>query len=833
MVTYFVDVILPLHIPGTYTYRVPQEYNDAVRVGQRVVVQFGPKRLYSAVVRRIHEEVPHYRVKYILAILDAEPIVSPSLFRFWEWIADYYMSYVGDVMAIALPSAFRLASESSVSIHPDFSGELSNLTDQELRVVQLLTDHPVMTVDDISRAIGLQKMMPLLNTMIEREIIVMDEELRQRFTPRTSVFVTLSPDYADQAKVKELFDTLEKKKTTLKQVDLLLKFMQLSQFGKTAVSRRELLDTNDGKPVSESALRTLVRNGVLLLEQQVESRLQHFESTLSPDSIRLNPEQQAAFDYLLHADKPVSLLHGVTSSGKTEVYIKLIHETIRQGRQVLFLLPEIALTAQIINRLRKYFGDRVGVYHSRFSASQRAEVWARTMEADPDRRYQVLLGARSALFLPFHDLGLVIVDEEHDSSFKQHDPAPRYHGRDAAIYLAHLWGAKTILGSATPSLESYYNAQQGKYGFCEMKKRYGGLQLPEVLCADMKEESSRIRRERGPQAAAGSTHFSKFLLDHIQEALDNHEQVILFQNRRGFSLRIECDDCHWTPQCQHCDVSLVYHKATNSMRCHYCGYSIPLPTECPACHSHHLTMKGFGTERIEDDLSILFPDAKVARMDLDSTAQKNRYLEIINDFQDRRIDILVGTQMVTKGLDFDNVSVVGIVSADNLIYFPDFRAFERAFQQMTQVSGRAGRHGRRGKVIIQTYNPYHQAIRNVIDNDYQEMYHSQINERRVFRYPPFYRLVEVTLKHRDSDILNDAAARYAAQLRGVFATRVIGPEYPNVGRIRGLYIKKIILRFGRDEAIAEAKKIILDLADRLKTDKNLSSLQIHFDVDPQ
>lgn len=832
MVTYFADVILPLHIHGTYTYRVPQEYNDAVRVGQRVVVQFGPKRLYSAVVRRIHEDAPHYRVKYIMAILDTEPLVSESLFRFWEWIADYYMCYVGDVMAIALPSAFRLASESSVSIHPDFSGELSNLTDNELRVVRLLTDHPVMTVDDISRAIGVQKMMPLLNTMIEREIIVMDEELHQRFNPRKSAYIILSEDYSRQDSLKSLFDSLEKKKNTQKQVDLLLKFMQMSQLGKQPVPRRQLLDTSDGKPVSESALKTLIRNGVLLQEEKAESRLEDGCATLSPESIQLNDEQQAAFDYLRHCQKPVALLHGVTSSGKTEVYIKLIHEIVQQGKQVLFLLPEIALTAQIINRLRKYFGDRVGVYHSRFSASQRAEVWNRTMDPDDNRRFQVLLGARSALFLPFHNLGLVIVDEEHDSSFKQYDPAPRYHGRDAAIYLAHLWGAQTVLGSATPSLESYFNAQQGKYGFCEMKKRYGGLRLPEVLCADMKEESNRIRRQIGAQAA-GSVHFSKFLLDHIQEALDNHEQVILFQNRRGFSLRIECDDCHWTPQCQHCDVSLVYHKATNSMRCHYCGYSIPLPSECPACHGHHLTMKGFGTERIEDDLSILFPDAKVARMDLDSTAQKNRYLEIINDFQDRRIDILVGTQMVTKGLDFDNVSVVGIVSADNLIYFPDFRAFERAFQQMTQVSGRAGRHGHQGKVIIQTYNPYHQAIRNVIDNDYQEMYHSQINERRVFRYPPFYRLIDITLKHRESELLNDAAARYAAMLREVFGTRVIGPEYPNVSRIRGLFIKKIMLRFERSEAIAEAKKIILDISDRLKTDKRLSSLQIHFDVDPQ
>lgn len=833
MNTYFVDVILPLHIPGTYTYRVPQEYNDTVRIGQRVVVQFGPKRLYSAIIRRIHEDVPQYRVKYVLAVLDIDPIASEQLFQFWEWISDYYMCYLGDVMAIALPSALRLASESSVSIHPEFSGVLSDLTDQEMRVVNLLTEHPIMTVDDLSRAIGLQKMMPLLNTMIEHEIIVMDEELRQRFTPRKSTYISLAPEYQDKDNLRNLFDTLERKKNTVKQVDVLMKFMQLSQFGKISIAKRKLTSTDDGNIISDSALRTLVKNGVLLQEEQVESRLEHYESVTSVDSIQLNDEQQSAFDYINLCEKPVVLLHGVTSSGKTEVYIRLIHEVISQGRQVLFLLPEIALTAQIINRLRKYFGDKVGVYHSRFSASQRAEVWNRTMSTNPDERYQVLLGARSALFLPFTDLGLVIVDEEHDSSYKQYDPAPRYNGRDAAIVLAKLWNAKTVLGSATPSVESYFNAKQGKYGLCEMKKRYGGLQLPEVLCADMKEENSRIRRDLGNQAAQGSTHFSKFLLDHIREALNNHEQVILFQNRRGFSLRIECDSCNWTPQCQHCDVSLVYHKATNSMRCHYCGYSIPVPTECPACHSHHLTLKGFGTERIEDDLSVIFPNAKVARMDLDSTLQKNRYLEIINDFQDRRIDILVGTQMVTKGLDFDHVSVVGIVSADNLIYFPDFRAYERAFQQMTQVSGRAGRHGHQGKVIIQTYNPYHQAIRNVIDNDYASMYSSQITERRVFRYPPYYRLIDITLKHKDSETLNGAADRFAAQLRGVFATRVIGPEYPNVTRVRGMYIKKIIIRFQRTEAIAQAKKIIMDIADKLKTDKALSTLQIHFDVDPQ
>ena len=833
MNTFFVDVILPLHIHDTYTYRVPQEYNDAIQVGQRVVVQFGTRKLYSALVRRVHENVPNYSVKYVLAVLDEFPIITEQQFQFWEWMANYYMCYVGDVMAIALPSAFKLASETSVSIHPDFSGELSDLTYNEIRVVQLLSEHPVMTVDDISRAIGVQKMLPLLNTMIERGITIMDEELHQRYKPRTSTFISLAPEYQQADKARELFDSLEKKKSTQKQVDVLLKFMQMSQMGTDSIAKRNLLDDSHGQPVSESAFKTLVKNGILIPEERTESRLEHFDSITSPDTIALNEQQQAAFDYLSKGEKAVSLLHGVTSSGKTEVYIKLINEVIKQGHQVLFLLPEIALTAQIINRLRKYFGNKVGIYHSRFSSSQRAEVWNKTKAELPEDRYQILLGARSALFLPFQDLKLVIVDEEHDNSYKQYDPSPRYNGRDAAIYLAHLWNARTVLGSATPSIESYFNAQQGKYGFCEMSKRFGGLLMPEVLCADMKEEYNNLRRDLGKDVLSSNPLFSKFLLDNIREALDNHEQVILFQNRRGFSLRIECDDCHWTPKCQHCDVSLVYHKATNSLRCHYCGYSIPIPTECPACHSHHLSMKGFGTERIEDDLSIVFPDAKVARMDQDSTMQKNRYLEIINDFQDQRIDILVGTQMVTKGLDFNHVSVVGIVSADNLIYFPDFRAFERAFQQMTQVSGRAGRHGHRGKVIIQTFNPYHQAIRNVIDNDYKAMYSSQITDRRVFRYPPYYRLIDITLKHRDSDTLNEGAARYASMLRQVFATRVIGPEHPNVSRIRGLYIKKILLRFERTEAIAQAKEIILNMGDDLMRDKTFSSLQIHFDVDPQ
>ena len=649
----------------------------------------------------------------------------------------------------------------------------------------------------------------------------MEEEIKQRYMPKKEKYIRLSDTYKEnETAVKELFDRLEKKTVTQKQLMVMLSFFQLSEFGKNAVLKKQLSQRND---LSSSALQTLIRTGVLVEEERAESRLIDAQATHDADDIQFSEQQQQAFSTFTHPDaKSVTLLHGVTSSGKTEVYIKLINEAVKEGKQVLYLLPEIALTSQVINRLRRYFGDKVGVYHSRFSTNERAEVWQKTIMAD-NGGYQILLGARSAVFLPFQKLGLVVVDEEHDSSYKQYEPAPRYNGRDSAIYLAHLFGAKTILGSATPSLESYYNAQNGKYGLATMDKRYGGLLMPEILCVDMKEAS----RQKEVQV-----HYSKFLLDHIQEALDNKEQVILFQNRRGFSLRLECEACNWVPQCKHCDVSLVYHKQSNSLRCHYCGYSIPIPAECPACHSTSLKMKGFGTEKIEEDLAIFFPNARIARMDLDSTTQKKRYIEILTDFEDRNIDILVGTQMITKGLDFDNVSVVGILSADNMISFPDFRSFERSFQQMTQVSGRAGRHGRRGKVIIQTYNPYHQVIRDVIDNNYFSMYKSQITERRVFRYPPFYKLIRITIRHKDEHVVNEAADFLAANLRQVFGNRVLGPEYPSVSRIRNLYLKNIQIRFEKSEAIAQAKKIIIDISNNICNQKQYSKLSIIHDADP-
>ena len=812
---YYVDVLLPLHIPDCYTYRVPQEYNGQVRPGQRVVVQFGRQRMYSALVRRLHTQAPPWRSKYIMAILDTQPIVTERQMEFWEWIARYYMCYPGDVMAIALPAGFKLASESAVTIHPEFDGELSSLSKHEQQVVGLLSDHPVMRVEDLGRAIGVAKVMPLLRSMIERNILVMDEELRQRIKPRTTTYVRLAPPYRDEEALRALLDDLERKKRT-KQVEVLLQLLDGERRNAEGEYEKRLLPQG-------SALQTLLKNGVLEAgERRIDptSAVHSGNGQADVASIVLNEEQQRAYQSLSADTQPVaSLLYGVTASGKTEVYIKLIDNVVRAGHQALLLLPEIALTTQVINRLKRYFGNLVGVYHSRFSTSQRVDVWNSTLSGG----YQVLLGARSALLLPYRDLALIIVDEEHDPSYKQQDPAPRYHARDAALWLAARCGARVVLGSATPSIESYWHAIEGRYGLAVLTQRYGGFRLPEVQIVDMR-EAHKNKEVHG--------HFSQTLLSAIDEALMRREQVILYQNRRGFSLRLECDECHHTPQCVHCDVSLVYHKASNSLRCHYCGYSIPVPSECPACHSTRLRMVGIGTERIEEDLQIMYPDARVARMDLDSTLQKNQYAELLADFEQRRIDILVGTQMVTKGLDFEHVSVVGIVNADNIWSYPSFRSFERAFQQMTQVSGRAGRRGGEGRVIIQTFNPQHQVLADVTAGDYRHLYEEQIQERRVFRYPPFYRLIQITLKHRETEVLDAAAAWLTAQLKEIFAWRVMGPEYPLVSRVRGLYLKQITLRFERSEPVADAKRVIMQMADDLAKQEGWSTVGVHFDVDP-
>jgi len=665
--TLYANVILPLPVSGTFTYRVPAELEDTVRVGVRVVVQFGSRKIYTALVRSVHQIPPEGAVpKLILSVLDDTPLISEIRFRFWEWIASYYMCHLGEVMQAALPSVFKLASESRVVIDPDYDGDAGTLNEKEIQLLEALEYRKTISVSDVMKLLDQQKVIPLIQTLIGKGVIRMEEELKERYKPRTEVIVSLAEELiSDETKLRDLFDHLEKKAP--KQLALLMTFLQQTRFtpGTPAfILRSDLLKSSPGSP---AALKALTEKKILNLKVQPVLKPADPGERKEPEPVGLTEAQQSAVESIRSQwqSNEVVLLHGVTSSGKTEIYIHLIQETLRAGKQVLYLLPEIALTTQIISRLTRYFGERVGVFHSRYHEQERAGIWNQTLNG----QFDIILGARSALFAPFSDLGLVVVDEEHDSSFKQQDPAPRYNGRDAALMLAHLYGARVILGSATPSLESYFNARQGKYGLTELFTRYGDILLPEIRVVD-------IRRER--RKGAMKTHFSEDLIRQLTEALARKEQAILFQNRRGFSLRLECEDCHWMPSCKNCDVTLVYHKKGNQLRCHYCGFVSRIPEICPECRGNRIRMRGFGTERVEEDLQILLPNARIVRMDLDTTRSKHALQQIITDFEQRKIDILVGTQMVTKGLDFDHVSTVAILNADNMLSYPDFRSAEQS-----------------------------------------------------------------------------------------------------------------------------------------------------------
>jgi len=827
--TFFADVLLPLPLKGYFTYRIPNELIAVVKPGLRVVVQFGKKKIFTALVRNIHENIPSIgEVKYILSVLDTFPVVNDIQFQFWEWMASYYLCNVGEVMNAALPSALKLASESKIVLNPAFDGDISTLSEKEWLVLQALQTQQVLTLNEVSKIIEQLKVFPLIKTMIEKNIILLEEELQERYKPKIEVFVRLTEKYHDHDLLNPLFDKLSKR--AYKQMEMLMAYVQLSQIlsGKPKeVKRADLVKTQkDGT----APIAALIKKGVFEIYQKTMSRLQEFSPESLVNTIELNDEQTEALEGINKSftTKNVALLHGVTSSGKTEIYIKLISQALLQGKQVLYLLPEIALTSQIINRLRKYFGDTVGMYHSRYSDNEKVEIWNSVAAAEAksdssDHKYRIILGARSALFLPFSNLGLIIVDEEHDSSYKQNDPSPRYNARDSAIRLAGMHHAQVLLGSATPSVESYQNAQSGKYALFEMNRRYGGIQLPEIKLVDIKTET-RFKRMK--------SIFSQTLLDEIAKSLAGKEQVILFQNRRGFSLHLECDICNWIPQCKNCDVSLIYHKNSNLLRCHYCGYSTVIPERCPDCGNAKVLMKGFGTEKIEEELAFFFPEASIVRMDLDTTRSRNSARQIISDFEDGHIDILVGTQMVTKGLDFDNVSLVGILNADSLITFPDFRAYEKSFQLMAQVSGRAGRKNKQGKVIIQTYNPEQPVLQQVLQNNYMAMYHSQMVERQKFGYPPYTRLIRITLKHHDYHLLNDAANDFAQRLRKVFGKRVLGPEYPPVSRIKNQFLKNILLKMERGKGLAKLKDELMNQKDRFEVETSFKAVKIILDVDP-
>ncbi|MDR2907084.1 MAG: primosomal protein N' [Bacteroidales bacterium] len=825
--TYFVDILLPLPLQNTFTYRVPQELEGEIAVGKRMVVPFANHKKYAGLVVRIHHETPTaYITKYAQSVLDEKPIIQGIQLEFWQWISAYYLCTMGDVMAAALPSAFKLSNESTIVLNPDFDGDVSTLSEHEFRVTEALHHKPELSIDEISRITGLVKTIHLIKNLRDKHIVMIKDEVLERIKPKIEVYLKLHADYEQEDNLQNLFNQLEKR--AVKQVEVLMLFIHLTN-GQThrEIKRSELLKAfcASSSAGADVHVRALVKKQVLELVEKTETRLETSDSTHELNDIHFSAEQQQAFDEIgLHLQtKNVALLHGVTGSGKTEIYIKLIEQAINNGKQVLYLLPEIALTSQIIHRLRKYFGEKVGIYHSKFNEQERVEVWQRVMDKG-EKQFQIVLGARSAVFMPFDNLGLVIVDEEHETSFKQYDPAPRYNARDAAIYLASLHGAKTVLGSATPSIESYFNAQTGKYGLVELLKRYGNTNLPNIRIADLKQET----REKMMHA-----HFSSVLMNEMTKALEKKEQIILFQNRRGFSLRLECEVCNYMPECTNCDVTLTYHKHSDMLKCHYCGLGIPVPQKCPKCGHSHLTMKGFGTEKIEDDLSVFFPDAKIRRMDLDTTRSKNAYRQIIQDFEDRKIDILVGTQMVTKGLDFDNVSVVGILSADNLISFPDFRAYERSFQLMAQVSGRAGRRNTQGTVIIQTYNKNFPVLQQVIDNNYLGMYLSQLHDRQQFHYPPYFRLIKVAVKHKDFNVLEKGVSALSEQLHAAFGNQVLGPNFPLVSRINTYYIKEFLLKFDRRTNISQVKNQLSDMLQNFSKYTPNKSLRIVVDVDPQ
>ncbi|MFZ4521098.1 MAG: replication restart helicase PriA [Bacteroidales bacterium] len=830
-ITLFADVMLPLPVGGTFTYRVPFELNDQVQAGVRVVVQFGVKKIYTALVTRIHETPPsEYIPKYILSILDENPIVTPVQHAFWEWLSGYYLCHPGEVMNAALPSAFKLASESRIALNPVLPDDVSELSEKELLLVEALHHRKSIAISEVAKILDQQKTIPVIKTLIEKGIIVPEEELNDPYKPRRETFVRMMPEYVENEEaVRILFDQLEKR--AKKQLALVMTFIRLSGYGfgeLKEVKRQELLKQSK---CNSGQLDILVTKGVFGCYDKVVSRFDAKGQESDSEQIELTTGQQEALVKIREAfeTKDVVLLHGVTSSGKTELYIKLIREVIDQGKQVLFMLPEIALTTQIISRLQKYFGDRVGVYHSRFNVHERVEIWNAVLNRNsaghsPARQYDIILGARSSLFLPFSNLGLVVVDEEHDPSFKQMEPAPRYNGRDAAIYLAHLHGAKTLLGSATPSVESYFNAMQGKYGLTELFERFGNMEMPKIEIVDVKEA---LRR------GLMKNHFSSTLLTQVATALEHGEQAILFQNRRGFSLRLECDLCHWMPSCKNCDVTLVYHKKINQLRCHYCGYIAAIPDKCPTCHGVNIKMKGFGTEKVEEELGLLFPKARIGRMDLDTTRSKYSLQQIIGDFEARKIDILVGTQMVTKGLDFDNVSLVCILNADNMLSYPDFRAAERSYQLMAQVSGRSGRRYKQGKVIIQTYNPGHQVILHVVKNDYLAMFKQQLVERYKFNYPPYTRLVLLKLKHKDPELLNKGADELAKLLRKAFGKRILGPEFPMVSRIMNYYIKHIMFKMEREVSSAAMKAKLMEQIGRFHLIPAFRPVKILMDVDPQ
>ncbi len=813
--SFFAEVILPLSLAKTFTYSISEAEFHFIKKGMRVTVPFGKNKIYTALVVDLHQNEPQlYQAKEIHQILDEHPIVNEIQIEHWQWIASYYMCAIGDVYRGAMPSALLLESETIIAKKAEVYLEENQLSDEEYLVYQALQHQSSLKVQDIMSILNKKNVFPILQKLIDRNILVLQEEVVEIYKPKLVRYIKLHADYASDEALNQLLNNLK----GAKQTEILLQYFQLNASEKKPISVKLLTETANA---SATVVKALIDKNIFEAYYIQEDRV-NFQGKIKEDALQLSEVQQNTFDKIQEqlVLKDVCLLHGVTSSGKTEIYIQLIESYLKQGKQILYLLPEIALTTQLVSRLRSYFGNKVAVYHSKYSNNERVEVWRQVQEVS--EKAQIVIGARSALFLPFSNLGFIIVDEEHEQTFKQQDPSPRYHARDAAIVLASYHKSKVLLGSATPSIETYFNVKSGKFGLAEISERYGKVQLPEIGLVDLKDKYFRKQM---------TGHFSDTLIEEIASALSLNEQVILFQNRRGYSPVVECMTCGHVPQCPQCDVSLTYHKHKNQLRCHYCGYSMANPTHCHSCSSVDLTTKGFGTEQIQQELMHLFPNAKIGRMDQDTTRGKFGFERIIDSFKNREVDILVGTQMLAKGLDFDNVSLVGIMNADNMLYHPDFRAFERSFQMMTQVSGRSGRSEKRGKVIIQTYNPNHNTIQQVTHNDYSGMYTEQLYERQIYQYPPYFRLIKLTLKHRDFDKLKEGSMWLYQVMQQNLKIPVLGPEEPPIGRIRNEYIRTILIKIPQNQPLQGTKKTIQKILDSFDTISQFRAIKIAVNVD--
>lgn len=822
-VTRYVNVVLPVPITGTFTYLIPDNIDHEVTIGSRVIVPFGKRKYYTGVVVEFVPQAPgEYTVKEVMHVLDPTPIVRHPQLMFWQWMADYYLCTLGEVYKAALPTGLKIESETLFECNPDFEpADIANLTEREVIAYQLLESNGKLSAKEIERQTGFRNVPSMMQRMFDKGATVISESLVSRYRAKRKQYVRIAFDRDDEAALREAFASV---KGAPKQENMLVTLLHLSQF------------TDKSKPMAEVPYEVLIdksksTSAILkaLCDKHIAERYTVEVSRFRPSGVRpsslpaLSEAQNAAL-LNIHAvmrEKNIVLLHGVTSSGKTEIYMHLIRQALNDRSQVLYLVPEIALTTQLTARLQAVFGDRLIIYHSKFTDNERVEIWNKLLRSvEP----YLVIGARSAVFLPFAKLGLVIVDEEHEPSYKQYEPAPRYNGRDSAIMLAHMHGAKTLLGSATPSVESYYKAVSGKYGLVTLSERYNGASLPEIEIVD-------VSKEYKSQTMRGQ--FSSVTVQRVNEAVEAHQQAIIFHNRRGFAPMARCKQCQYIPKCKCCDVSLTYHKRINSLVCHYCGASYPMPEVCPACKEPSVEVVGYGTERIEDEVEALFPQARIVRMDLDTTRNKNSYEKLIETFSTHRADILVGTQMVTKGLDFGDVSVVGVVNADSLINFPDFHSSERAFNMLEQVSGRAGRRDVKGRVLIQTRSPEHPVIQFVKEHDYLGFYTYEVAERQAFAYPPFARVIYIYLKHRDERELDHIASDYATHLRQLFGTRVNGPTKPPIGKIQNLYIRQIMLKVELNASMVKVKQILRDLYIRLhSTQPSMRSLILYYDVDP-